>query len=171
MQVEERTIRYELTRKDILAFQVRALSRHRLFVGMLVIFYLTIVWVDSRPVPGHEVPLAMRLIIGILAGLVALLSLGFIGAALLVLLVRSAKHKNVLGEHSLSLTDEGLLSKSATGEGLLKWCGIHKVVSTPKYLIIYLNESMAKLIPKRAFLTIEAAAAFEQEIRRRTQSN
>jgi hypothetical protein len=169
VQVEERTVRYSLTRKDIFACHVRAVLHRRAFLAILIILYLAMCWLGSRPVPGRQDPLMTRLIAGTMVGLAALVGLGVAFPIMIGFFIWQAKHKNILGEHELSITDQGLVSKSATGEGLVKWAGLHKVVSTPKYLLIYLNESMVKVVPKRSFLTLEEATAFEQEVRRRMQ--
>ena len=170
MQVEDRTVRYSLTRKDIFAFQIRALRRHRFLLLLVAGIYVLVLWTDSRPIPGRHDSLAVRLVVAALDGAALLAIVGIFALLFLVLVVWTAKHKNVLGEHVLSISDEGLVSKSATGEGLVRWGGIDKVISTPKYLLIYLNESSAKMIPKRFFTSAAEASVFEQEVRGRMQA-
>ena len=97
--------------------------------------------------------------------------IGMIGAFLFGFsIVMTGKFKNELVERTLVITPEGLSGKSALGEGIIKWNGIHKVVSTKKLLIIYTNETTASFVPKRFFSSPEAAAAFEQAIRSKMPS-
>ena len=41
-----------------------------------------------------------------------------------MLTVWTKKFKGVLGEHELTLSDAGMLSRSADGEALRKWSGL-----------------------------------------------
>lgn len=169
MQPDEKTICYTPTRSDLLAFNTRAAFRNRILLGLAVCCFLVVVISDATHPATPPVPFAVNLIAAILAGILVLIIGGIAGYLTVVLTVWTGKFKNVLTEQTVTITSDGLAGKSVTGESLLKWSGIHKVASTKRLLIIYTNETTARIIPKRFFSTPESASAFEQDIRSRLQ--
>ncbi len=169
MQPEGTSIRYTPTRADLLAFHTRAVLCNRVLLGLAACCFLFIVIVDILRPSAPDVPLAVNVIAAVIAGLIAVICGAIVGCLFLVVTVWTGKFKNVLTEQTVSITPEGLAGTSALGEGLLRWAGIHKVVSTKRLLIIYTNETTARIIPKRCFPTPEAASAFEQDLRSRLQ--
>lgn len=171
MQPDEKTIYYTPTRADLLAFHTRALLRNRLLLGSACCAFLLVVITDTIHPSDPTIPFAVNLIAAILAGFFIVLVGGIVGFLFLIITVWTGKFKNVLTEQIAIITSDGLVGKSAAGESLLKWSGIHKVDSTKKLLIIYTNETTARIIPKRFFSTPHSASAYEQDIRSRMQPN
>ena len=171
MQLDEHSIRYTPTRGDVLAFQTRVGFCNRFVLGLGCFCFLAVVIADLTLPSAPAVSLAARLIVAMLAGIVVLLIGGIAGYLFVLVTVWKGQFKNVLTEQTATITPEGLHGSSAFGDGLLKWAGIHKVVSTEKLLIVYTNETTARIIPKRFFSTPDAALAFEQSIRARLQSD
>ena len=167
MQVGGQTIHYSLTRKDLFKCQVYGTAHNRLLHGLICLCLLLTFWVGSRPAEGRQDPLPVRLAGGMVAALLALAVATLMAVAFLALSVWTGKHKGILGDHTLTLTEEGLASKSPTSESLLNWAGIHRVVSTKGYVFIYVSELQIKMIPKRAFHSADEAVAVERQIRNR----
>ena len=76
------------------------------------------------------------------------------------------QHRGVIGKHTLQITDEGLIERTDVNEAISKWAGLHKVVSGPKYLYIYVTESNAHIVPKRYFPS-HGIEGFAAELRSR----
>src|SRR5690606_25063181 len=66
----------------------------------------------------------------------------------------------VLGEHTITLSPEGVLERTAVNEGLHKWSGIHAIVDDKEHLYLMIGEQMSHIIPKRAFASESEALAF-----------
>src|SRR5581483_1915982 len=104
MAMEEKVVRYTLTRKDLLAFQFHAHMRNRILQGMTVLFVLFFMYqmYNTPPPQGHpEYPLGMKIAVAIVGGLIALLMMFVIMFFVIFLLVRTNKFKGLLGEHVL----------------------------------------------------------------------
>jgi hypothetical protein len=174
MPTEEKVVRYALTHKDLFAFNFRALLRSRMiqFMIILVILFLTYTTFNApipkgRPEPGMPVRLLTTLIVDItmLAAMFGFLILS------LLLLIWTKRFKGLIGQHELTLTNAGLVSKSADSEAKRKWDGIFRLTSTKNYLFLYVNETMAMIVPKRYFASPAEAQSFEQMIRERMKAN
>lgn len=171
MSPEEKSITYTPTRADILAFQLHAIIRNRLLIvlGCIVFFLVVLSFIGHQTTP--PVSFLARFLAGIIGGLFAIFIAAIVGFLFAVVTVWTGKFKNVLAPQTTAIKEEGLTSSSAAGEGILRWIGIHKVHSTSKLLLIYTNETTARIIPKRFFSNPEAASTFEQEIRARMKSS
>ena len=169
MQPDEKSVRYTPTRRDVLAFQTRTGFCNRFVFGLACFCFLAVViTVLTLPLDPADL-FAVKLITAIVTGIFALMAGGIAGYLFVAVTVWKGKFKNVLTEQTATITPEGLMGTSAFGDGVTKWAGIHKVVSTKKLLIVYTNETTARIIPKRFFSTPESAAAFERDIRARLQ--
>ncbi|HWD91241.1 MAG TPA: YcxB family protein [Verrucomicrobiae bacterium] len=170
MLPEEKAVCFTPTRSDLLAFQFRVLIQNRLLICFAGIGFLVVMISEIAHPPNPPVPFAVRFAAGIIAGL-AVVIVGAIGGFLFAAMtIWTGKFQNVLTRQTTVIKEEGLASSSANGEGLIRWAGIHKIQSTSKLLIIYTNETTARIIPKRFFSSRNAASAFEQEIRARIKS-
>jgi hypothetical protein len=173
MATEEKVVRYALTHKDLLAFNLRGAVRNRaiqITTAFVVGFgmYMTF---TTPPKAGHaEYSLAVRIAVTLIMGGVMFVVVSGLQLMMLVLTIWTKKFKGVLGEHELTLSEVGMLTRSADGEALRKWTGLLKVASTTSYLYLYVNETMAQIVPKRYFSSPAEAQSFEQMIRERMKS-
>jgi len=62
-------------------------------------------------------------------------------------------------EHTVSLTEEGIVELGTHSRHTIAWAGVQRVRRTPRAVLIYLTETGAHIIPRRAF---DNSAAFEQ---------
>ena len=67
-------------------------------------------------------------------------------------MLEEGNNKDMLGQHSISLDDEGFRETSLNGESKVSWSGVEKVGDTESHIFIYTSSIMAYIIPKRTFL-------------------
>jgi len=173
MAMEEKVVRYTLTRKDLFAFRFHALMRNRILqvmIVLLMLFLMHYTYNISPPQGQPEFPLAVKIVAAVATGLIFLLIMCVCTPLVIVLVVRTNKFKGVLGEHVLTLTDAGMSTRSPHAETSRKWTGLLKVASTNKHLFLYVNEMAAQIVPKRFFTSPAEAQSFEQMIRERMKA-
>ena len=66
----------------------------------------------------------------------------------------------ILGEHTIEISPEGLFEMTSVNESKHYWCGIRNVYSTDSYIFVFINKSVAHIIPKRAFKSNEESQNF-----------
>jgi len=59
--------------------------------------------------------------------------------------------QGIVGKHTLSLTSGGLTDKASHGRTKTGWRDVRKVVTTNQYVFIYLSDTVAHIVPRRAF--------------------
>jgi hypothetical protein len=161
-------VTYSLTRGDIYLLNLRAvLTRPGLLLihgGIIAVF--TLVMLRDQKVAAES--LSYRVTFGIAAALfLTSLMLGF-QVVLVALLVSFKKLKGILGRHTLAIAEEGIVETTDFNQSLHRWPGIHRVRSTRRYLLIYINEVSFHAVPRRSFRTRDEASEFEAEVRRRS---
>lgn len=165
MEAAAQSIRFTLTKGDLFRMQLRAVLRNRI-VWVFYVVFLCIVVNGLVSAPSvQERPVAFQVFFACFGA--AFFTVPFCLLQLLVIAnaVYWKKHQGVVGEHTIKLTPEGLEESTLLNSGVHKWAGIHRVESNPRYLLIYVNESMAHIIPKRAFPSVAETERFEQRIR------
>jgi len=75
--------------------------------------------------------------------------MGVLFMLLQVLFVKGGQ--GVLGEHTITLTDEALIEETSVNRGVHNWTGIKRMRFSKSYIIINITDAMAHVIPKRAF--------------------
>lgn len=60
-----------------------------------------------------------------------------------------------------------MLERTEFNESLHHWHSIHKVKLSPRYLYVYVSDSMAHVIPRRSFLSEGEMHEFMGELERR----
>lgn len=81
-------------------------------------------------------------------------------------LMNEGHTKSMLGEHSLTLTDEGVIEKNNSGETKTNWSSIEKIVQTDEHLYIYIDSIKAYIVPIKAFKGESEKQYFLNEIRK-----
>ena len=62
------------------------------------------------------------------------------------------RNASLLGDHTATLADDGLLIRSAVSESKYLWAGIEKVVSTDTHTLIYVGSISNFVLPRNAIL-------------------
>jgi hypothetical protein len=71
----------------------------------------------------------------------------------------------VLGEHKICLTEEILIESTSVNESHQKWTGIEGVYENENYILIMVGNQHGHIIPKRAFVSSDAAKQFYNQAR------
>ena len=62
-----------------------------------------------------------------------------------------SKGGTMLGEHHLKIGSDGVFGKSKAGEGLIRWSGVMDIIETKKYVFMFMDTTVAIIVPKRVF--------------------
>ena len=155
------TIRYTLTRADLIRVNFRALLRNRF---LQVLWGALIAWDCYTTLTGPQLADTGMVYKIVFTGFMAvfyyalLFSITFVLTSAL-LLVR--KNKGVLGEHRLTVTEDGLFESTVHNESLNRWSAYHKTVKTARYLMLYVTETNLHIIPRKRPLLEGDLVAFE----------
>ncbi len=158
---------YSLTKEDYLAFNIyhathsnavrRNLLRQRYIYSTI---FLIVPFVSA--LYGH----------GTLSGLLSvfvpiwLLWTVFYPKFFLDYIERQAKryteqhHPRQNERHAFTLNDQGIRDQTAAGDKRINWKDIERAIESENYFLFYINHQTACIVPKRAFQTSNARAAF-----------
>lgn len=170
MATEVKVVRYTLTRRDLFVFQCRGAVQNRILQVMTVLFILIFAHLGFHTPPQtgqRELSLAVKIAVASTMGLLVVVGMFVLQLLVVFLTVWGNKFKGLLGDHELTLSEAGMSTRSAHSESARKWTGLLKLASTDKYLYLYVNETMAQIVPKRYFASQIEAQGFEQMIRER----
>ena len=132
-----------------------------LFVAVLVFF--TVTAFKQEPLASADlavkvVAIALETAFALGAGLMA-------GTLQTAVQCFTAKGKGVLGEHTLEITDDGLIETTEYNRSLHRWAGIHKVTESRRFLWIYVTDTLAHIVPRRRPLIEGDLRLFEDQMR------
>jgi hypothetical protein len=143
------TIRFTNTRRDLIAAQWHLFRRNRalrIFLLPVAAFILyssfTYSGVQDKTT-GYKITYALLYLVFTL-GIAAVG--GMTVAALNVLLF---KGKGILGEHVLTISDEGLEESTAYNRSVNRWSAMPPVWATSGYYFIFITENMAHVVPRK----------------------
>jgi hypothetical protein len=161
------SIRYTLTRNDLIGLRIGSIWRNRFVRYFYPIFFVIVFALNFNTDEARLDPSGKRVTIAALtAGIPCALGLAFtIGVAIF-----GAYRKNpgVLCEHEIQLTDYGLIERTDVNQTVHRWPGISRIRRTAEYLLIYTAESQFLAIPNSAFPSIQALDSFEAELRQKS---
>jgi hypothetical protein len=96
---------------------------------------------------------------------------GCLGAALLnVWQCFTGKAKGVIGEHTLEVTNEGLLQTTDYHTLLHRWSECHRIKQSLGFLWIYVSDSGAHVVPLSRPLTEGDLALFVEHVRSKVKN-
>jgi hypothetical protein len=70
-------------------------------------------------------------------------------------LVKEGRNENILGEHHMVLSDEGIVDKTSKGETKVTWSGINELKENDQYIYLYNSAVSGYILPKREFENVE----------------
>ena len=164
------TIRYSITRWDILCWQFYQLIRNRVLIAFELVVSLGLVWNDLRTAEMAARPLGFKIFYAVLFTAAMFCIVGFLTMALTGCTVMFKKFRGFLGDHELEVREEGLVERTDVNESVHRWVGFHKVVTTSRYLYIYVTDNNVHIVPRRHFASAQEQRAFHDEIQRHTNT-
>jgi YcxB-like protein len=159
-------IKYSLTRWDLLRWNIYLVNRNRTIWVMLIGLNSLITFQNLNAPEMAERTLVVTILFVIVWFALMTAIVWSVTVLSLALPVAFKKHKGLLGEHELEIQQEGLVERTAFNEAIHRWAGFHKVVRTRGYLIIYVTDNTAHIVPRRCFPSDHELNHFESALRR-----
>lgn len=145
------TVRYRNSISDLLWFNAYTIPRLR---GMQIVFLLIILVLGYlfastlRPMP---VPVPTKYAWFTLLMIGALLFVA-VTTVLFSLVSGFPRYgRTVREEHTVSLTGEGIVEQGIYSRHTVAWAGVRRVRRTRRAVLIYLTDTAAHIVPRRAF--------------------
>lgn len=80
-------------------------------------------------------------------------------------MIKEGKNEGLLGEHSMLLTEDGIVDTNSNGETKVNWSGIIKMKEDQSNLYLYNSSVSAYILPKRELKNLnEVRAYFEAKL-------
>jgi hypothetical protein len=145
------TVRYRNSISDLLWFNAYTIPRLR---GMQIIFLLIVLvfgYLFASTLRPMRVPVPTKYAWFTLLMVGALLFVAV--TTVLFTLVSSFPRygRAVSEEHTVSLTGEGIVEQGTHSRHTIAWAGVRRVRRTRRAVLIYLTDTAAHIIPRRAF--------------------
>ncbi len=162
-------IRYENTRWDLIRGQWQMLRFNRALHYLLIAIGAFVLYSSFSYSEIQHKSLVYR---AFYAGfyLLFVLGAGALGAlAVAALNTLLGNGKGLIGEHRLTLTEEGLEESTAFNRSLNKWAGIRGLKETSSLYLLFVTENNAHLVPKKKPLLEGDLGTFIDEFRKRIE--
>jgi len=78
--------------------------------------------------------------------------------------------RGAVGKHRLSVTNNAVTDKAGSGKTMTRWSDVKKVVLMDNYVFIYVSDTSAHIVPKRAFPDETAWKEFKDTLSRYYQA-
>ena len=146
---------------------IRTLLHNRinlLLWAALSAFFVLSAFASEKTAEAH---LAVKVFVAAVFFGLAFSALFITTALLTTLFVLCRTHRGVLGEHTLTVTEEGLVETTEHNESLHRWSAYHRTQRSGAYLFLYVNDTMAHVVPLRRPPLEGDAASFEASVRAR----
>ena len=144
----ECTVRYTVTRADYREFVRLSLGSNPLFRRLMLalriigpVFLFLRFWDLVTPL--------------LAAGLAIVFGQWIITVALRIAVWAAGRipreNGGVLGEHVVTLREDGLMEETAINRTALTWFAISDIIEQPQHIVLMIDHSMGIIIPKRSF--------------------
>jgi YcxB-like protein len=159
------SITYNLNRGDLFFGLMTIVLRNRMLqvsIVSLIVFSEVLVVVFGL----GEGLFSSTIVLSVVFAFALCLAIFISQAVLALAMAYLPKERGVVGEHTLEITEQGLIERTEFNESLHKWAAMYRVVSQLGYLYIYVSYSVYHQVPKRR-VDAQQMAAFENELRAR----
>lgn len=141
-------LRYTLNRWDLFRAGLRAMLRQRVLLFFAIPLLVFVGWSTYTYDENRELPPPVRIAVATLtaatcAGVGILAGVSIIAAQSIL-----RRDTGVLGEHTLEITDEGLLESTEVNRSLANWRTSFRIHETSRYAYIYISVGNAHVVPK-----------------------
>ena len=142
-------VKYRMTVRDLAAFNLHYFVHNWIFLALYgVMLFFSVknqLAVFHSPMSPGRITFVLVVATVIWAVLIALM---FVLGFLICLLPSTLR--NTLTEHTIELTDEGVLEVTRQTRLETRWAGVQRLGVTRRYLFLYFGPCVAHLIPKRS---------------------
>lgn len=83
-------------------------------------------------------------------------------------MIKEGKNANLLGEHKMTLTEEGIIDTTTNGETKVNWSGIETYKEDNDYFYLYNSSVSAYILPKRDIQNEEISHFFTSKISKKS---
>jgi len=164
-------LRYRLTRGDIFRAGLRSIVWNPI-VYIFIPFLAFAWWRSFNSGDMADAPVAVRMISATLVIVMTALG-GLLGGAVVAaanaFMVK--EDRGVLGEHTLEITDEGLVESTSVNRTLLNWRTPFRIRHTKRYGFIFLSPFNSHPVPKLVPPLEGSTPEFLTELQRRIAAN
>ncbi len=80
-------------------------------------------------------------------------------------------NSGLLGEKTFTIEEDGFRERTAYGEQLTRWEGIHEIVEQAEHLFVFIDSISAHVIPTRAFENDAQQQSFVQALRQHVEKH
>ena len=173
-------IKFELERKDILAFHLRTIFHNRTIRVLYLASFLFTAYNTLSPyvsflLHGNLVnderflwSFISSALLSFGSGLLVTLTIFVVFNVfwLAILMLKYKKGDGTLGEHLIELRENALFEASDVNETSHGWKSVQKIIDLKDYIYVYVSPTNAHIIPKRYFQDSQTAAMFLSEVER-----
>lgn len=157
-------IRYKNTFSDLIKFNLyhhpRILSLQAITIFFLVVF----LWETYRYWQKTDSPILALIISWLIVSIFWAFLVGIMMFVGIMLTNLPKLNKSFLTEHTLIVSDSGLVDETSFNRTEQKWSGVIKVSQNRHYIFIYTAQHAAHVVPKRAFVDVGRAESFYNDV-------
>lgn len=161
---------YTLNRRDLVWAGSRALFHQRGMLLIAIALTAFVWWSTFTDDQNRDLPIIARVIT---ATVTAAICIG-VGIAVGVGCVAAhaflRKDQGVLGEHTLEITDDGLIESTEVNRSLYNWRTTFRILETRNYAYVYISATHAHIVPKNPLLIDGSVDDFLAALRARIEN-
>ncbi len=155
---------------DILFGQMDGLLRNRFLMGFWLILASWMSY-DTFTQPSlQKHSLGIKIFTALLLGGIIFSILFAFTLVVTGLMILFRKNKGLVGEHVLSITNEGLVEQTEFNQNMHRWNGFHRVAQTRRHMYIYVTETNYYAVPLKRPLLEGDLVEFKKELLAKIQS-
>ncbi|MEL7024158.1 MAG: YcxB family protein [Pseudomonadota bacterium] len=160
----------DLTRKDLVRFNLSKLFRHRSNLNLFLMIFVVIFFMTALEALGSEGDTNWLKLIA----LVGLASAGGFAVAyligLLFVVFSASAATGTLGRHVLIIEDDGFREQTEANDSLHYWRAIRKIDKSSYAITVQVNSYLFHVIPQREFESASDFETFYAELMRRFEA-
>jgi hypothetical protein len=161
-------LRYEITRWDLLAAGMRSMFFERLMVWVALATLAGFWWFIFTRVERIEEAHTITSILFATVSTLCIAAAGLFGAFIVNATRACVRNgKGVLGEHTLEITEEGLVESTDVNRTLANWNSAFQIRRTGSYAFIYVSVGNAHVVPLKTLPLEGSVEEFLDELQSR----
>ena len=163
-----RTVRYTMTRGDLLRFYVHHYGHSWGFMAVQIIFLAILCHSIYRGFPS-DAPIITRTIVLAIFLLLGVAFLAILFFASIAFQLFTKKNRTMRTEHEITLKDESFVEKTQFNTTEHTWAAVQRLRRSKNYIFLYIAANLAHVIPKRAFAAEEEWNSFYEFCREKAR--